>query len=243
MAFDPRRSNVGLGALGARSADQAVIDEGLRSYMLRVYNYMASGLLLTGIVAYVVASSPALLSAIYGTPLKWVVMFAPLGIVFFLSARINKMSATAAQATFWIFAALMGASISYIFIVYTGESTVRVFAYTAAAFGALSLFGYTTKKDLSGIGTFCFMGLIGIVIASIVNLFIGSSMMQWVISVIGVLVFAGLTAYDTQKIKEMYYEGDGTAVATKKSIMGALRLYLDFLNMFMFLLYLFGNRN
>ncbi|MDP6708851.1 MAG: Bax inhibitor-1/YccA family protein [Alphaproteobacteria bacterium] len=228
--------------LGARTAEQAVVDEGLRSYMLRVYNYMASGLLLTGIVAYAVASSPALLNAIYGTPLQWVVMLAPLGLVFFLSARIHKMSATAAQASYWIYAALVGVMISYIFIAYAQETVFRAFFYAAAAFGALSLFGYTTKKDLSGLGSFLFIGLVGIIIAMIVNIFLGSTMIQWVISVIGVLVFAGLTAYDTQKIKEMYYVGDGGAVATKKSIMGALKLYLDFLNMFLFLLYLFGGR-
>ena len=242
MALDPRRAGMNLGAVGTRTAEQAAVDEGLRSYMLRVYNYMASGLLLTGIVAYLTASSPEMLAVIYGTPLMWVVFLAPLGMVFFLSARIHKMSATTAQALFWVYAALVGLSIASIFVVYTQESIFRAFVYAAAGFAALSLFGYTTKKDLSGIGSFCFMGLIGIVIASVVNIFIGSSMVQWVVSVIGVLVFAGLTAYDTQTIKEMYYEGDGAAVATKKSVMGALKLYLDFLNLFLMLLYLFGNR-
>ncbi len=243
MALDPRRPGVGLQGMGARAAEHAVVDEGLRRYMLHVYNYMASGLLLTGIVAYLVSTSPTLLNAIFGTPLQWVVMLAPLGLVFFMSARIHKMSTAAAQATYWVYAALVGVMISYIFIAYTQETIFRAFFYAAGAFGAMSLFGYTTKKDLSGLGSFLFIGLIGIIIASVVNLFIGSTMIQWVVSVIGVLVFAGLTAYDTQKIKEMYYVGDGDAVAAKKSIMGALKLYLDFLNMFLFLLYLFGGRD
>jgi len=241
MAFDPRRSGASLG-VGGRAAERAVVDEGLRSYMLRVYNYMASGLLLTGIVAYLTASSPQLLYAIYGTPLIWVVMLAPLAMVFFLSARIHKMSATTAQTLFWVYAGLVGLSIASIFVVYTQESIFRAFFYAAAGFAGLSLFGYTTKRDLSGVGSFCFIGLIGLIIASVVNIFVGSTMIQWMVSVAGVLVFAGLTAYDTQSIKEMYYAGDGAAVATKKSVMGALRLYLDFLNMFLFLLYLFGNR-
>jgi FtsH-binding integral membrane protein len=240
MATDFRGSQ--MGRYGAATVDRAVVDEGLRAYMLKVYNYMASGLLLTGIVAYAVAQSPALLQAIYGTPLQWVVMLAPLGVVFFLSARINRMSAGAAQAAFWGFAALMGVSISYIFVAYTGVSIARVFAITACTFGAMSLYGYTTKRDLSGWGSFLFMGLIGIIIAAVVNIFLASSMLAWVISVIGVLVFVGLTAYDTQQIKEMYYEGDGHEIAAKKSIMGALRLYLDFLNLFLMLLHLFGNR-
>ena len=174
--------------------------------------------------------------------LMWVVMLAPLGMVFFLSARIEKMSFTTAQTTFWIFAALMGASLASIFVIYTQTSIVRVFMITAVTFGAMSLWGYTTKKDLSGMGSFLMMGLIGIIVASLVNLFIQSSMMHWVISVIGVLVFTGLTAYDTQKIKEMYLVSDGQVVMGKKAIMGALRLYLDFINLFIMLLHLFGNR-
>jgi FtsH-binding integral membrane protein len=181
--------------------------------------------------------------AIYLSPLKWVVMLAPLAAVFFLSFRIQKMSASAAQTTFWVYAAIMGVSLSSIFLVFTGGSIARVFFITAASFGALSLYGYTTKKDLSGWGSFLFMGLIGIVIASIVNIFLASSAMQFAISVIGVLVFAGLTAYDTQQIKEMYYEGDSSEVSIKKSVMGALRLYLDFINLFLMLLQLFGNRD
>jgi uncharacterized protein len=220
----------------------AQIDEGLRSYMLGVYNYMAVAMGITGAVAYLTSTSPTLLNAIYGSPLQWVVMLAPLGFVFFLSARVHKMSASAAQITFWLFAAVMGLSLSYIFLAYTGESVTKIFFITAGAFAGLSLLGYTTKKDLSGMGTFLFMGLIGLVIAMVVNIFLQSPAMQFVISAVGVLVFAGLTAYDTQQIKNMYSEADGGEVMTKKSIMGALRLYLDFLNLFLFLLQLFGNR-
>lgn len=242
MAMDPRGSVFGQSRGQTGAAADARIDEGLRSYMLRVYNYMGSGLLLSGIVAYTVAHTPALMQVIFGTPLMWVVMLAPLGLVFFLSARIEKMSAGAAQATFWIFAALMGASLASIFIVYTQTSIVRVFMITSVTFGAMSLYGYTTKKDLSAWGSFLMMGLIGIIVASIVNIFLASEMMQWVISVIGVLVFTGLTAYDTQKIKEIYSHADGQATMSKKAIMGALRLYLDFINLFLMLLHLFGNR-
>ncbi|MAU40379.1 MAG: hypothetical protein CMF31_02040 [Kordiimonas sp.] len=220
----------------------AEVDAGLRSYMLTVYNYMASAMLLTGMVAFATAQSDAMMAAIFNTPLQWVVMLAPLGVVFFLSARLNHMSAKAAQVTFWIYAGLMGLSLAYIFRVYTGVSITRVFFITAVAFGGLSLYGYTTKKNLSGMGSFLIMGLIGLIVASVVNIFLASSAMQFAISVIGVLIFAGLTAYDTQQIKEMYLESDGNDVMTKKSILGALRLYLDFLNMFMFLLQLLGNR-
>ena len=178
----------------------------------------------------------------FASPFKWVVIFAPLALVFFISARINSMSLGAAQTPFWVFAALMGASISSIFLVYTGQSIARVFFITAATFGALSLWGYTTKRDLTGLGSFLFMGLIGIIIASLVNIFIASTALQFAVSVIGVLVFAGLTAYDTQQIKEMYYVDDDGSVAGRKAVMGALRLYLDFINLFMLLLQLFGNR-
>ncbi len=223
-------------------AMQADIDVGLRQYMLRVYNYMASGLALTGLVAAFVASSPMLVNAIFGSPLKWVVMLAPLGLVFFLSFRINSMSAAAAQATFWVYAAVNGIAFATIFLAFTGTSIARVFFITAATFAAMSLYGYTTKKDLSGWGTFLFAGLIGILIAALVNIFLASSALQFAISVIGVIVFVGLTAYDTQQIKEMYYEGDGNEIAAKKSIMGALRLYLDFINIFIMLMQLFGER-
>ena len=226
----------------ARVAERAVIDEGLRQYMLRVYNYMASGLALTGIVAFMVAQNEALLQVIYGTPLKWVVFLAPLGLVLLLGTRINKMSATAVQAIFWLFATLMGISLASIFLVYELPSIARVFFITAGTFGAMSLYGYTTKRDLAGWGSFLFMGLIGIIIASVVNIFMVSSALQFAISVIGVIVFVGLTAYDTQRIKAMYVESDSTAVASKKSIMGALRLYLDFINLFIMLLHLFGRR-
>jgi FtsH-binding integral membrane protein len=220
----------------------AEIDVGLREYMLRVYNYMASGLAMTGVVAYVVASTPAVYNAIFGSGLMWLFILAPVGLVFFLSARIGKMSAGAAQATFWLYAALNGVAFSTIFLAYTGESIARIFFISASIFLAMSLYGYTTKRDISGWGSFLFMGLIGILIAFVVNIFLQSPMIQFVASVIGVLVFTGLTAYDTQAIKEVYYAGDSGEIATKKSIMGALKLYLDFINLFLMLLYLFGNR-
>jgi FtsH-binding integral membrane protein len=218
------------------------IDEGLRSYMLQVYNYMGLGLALTGLVAFFIASSPALYQPIFGTPLKWVVMLAPLGFVFFLSAKIQTMSTGTAQITFWLFAGVMGLSLASIFLVFTGASIARVFFITAGTFGAMSLYGYTTKRDLTNWGSFLFMGLIGIILASLVNIFLASSALQFAISVIGVIVFVGLTAYDTQQIKSMYYEGDGADVMTKKTIMGALRLYLDFINLFIMLLQLFGQQ-
>ncbi|OKL44825.1 Bax inhibitor-1/YccA family protein [Pseudovibrio exalbescens] len=250
MSTFDRNNTQRFGMAGAR-ADAGVYDAGLRAYMLRVYNYMALGVAITGLVALAsfnmavdgaTGQLTAFGAAIYTTPLRWVVMLAPLGLVFFLSARIHKMSASAAQTTFWIYAALMGLSLSWIFMVYTGNSIARVFFISAASFGALSLFGYTTKKDLSAWGSFLFMGLIGIIIASLVNLFLASSALQFAISVIGVLVFAGLTAYDTQQIKEMYAASDSADSAGKKAVMGALRLYLDFINLFIMLLSLFGNR-
>jgi hypothetical protein len=233
--------------------DAGVVDQGLRAYMLRVYNYMASGVAITGVVAYLIYSLSVEQTAagiqltafgnfMFASAFKWVVILAPLAMVFFLSARINSMSLSAAQIAFWVFAALMGASISSIFLVYAGASIAQMFFVTAAAFGALSLWGYTTSKDLSGWGSFLFMGLIGIILASLVNLFIGSTALQFAVSVIGVLVFAGLTAYDTQQIKEMYYVGDDGTVTGRKAVMGALRLYLDFINLFMLLLQLFGDR-
>lgn len=240
---------------GPAARTDVAVDEGLRAYMLRVYNYMASGVALTGIVAYVVSSAAVGVSPtggkaltafgqlIYTSPLKWVIMLAPLGFVFFLSARVDRMSASAAQIAFWAFAAVMGLSLSSIFLVYTGQSITQVFFVTAAAFGALSLYGYTTKKDLSGWGSFLIMGVFGIIIAALVNIFLQSSALQFAISVIGVLVFAGLTAYDTQRIKDGYYAVmDNAAALTKGAIMGALSLYLDFINMFVMLLSLFGNR-
>jgi FtsH-binding integral membrane protein len=225
-----------------RTADaQAGLDVGLREYMLRIYNYMASALALTGIVAYVFANS-GYYAAIQHTPLIWVVMLAPLGLVMLLSFGINRLSAAAAQGIFWLYAALMGVSLASVFLVFTGASVARVFFITAGTFAAMSLYGYTTRRDLSQMGSFLFMGLIGIVIASLVNIFIASSALQFAISVIGVVVFVGLTAWDTQQIKEMYYEADGSEVASKKAVMGALRLYLDFVNLFMMLLQLLGVR-
>lgn len=218
------------------------VDEGLRSYMLKVYNYMALGLALTGIVALFVASSPTMLMAIFGSPLKWVVLFAPVVMVLILSFRIQTMSASSAQIFFWVYAGLMGLSLSSIFIAYTGASIARVFFITGGTFAAMSFYGYTTKRDLTAFGSFLMMGVIGILIASIVNMFMHSSALHFAISVIGVLVFTGLTAYDTQKIKESYYSGDDSEVATKKAVLGALNLYMDFINLFIMLLRLFGDR-
>jgi FtsH-binding integral membrane protein len=223
-----------------RTADaQGGIDVGLRNYMLRVYNYMATALVLTGIVAYAAADS-GLYQRIAGTPIFWLVLLAPLGLVMLLSFGINKMTAATAQLVFWLYAGLVGLSLSGIFVMYTGTSIARVFFITAGTFAAMSLYGYTTRRDLSQFGSFLFMGLIGIIIASIVNMFIGSTALQFAISVIGVLVFVGLTAWDTQQIKEMYVEFDSREIAGKKAILGALRLYLDFINLFMMLLQLLG---
>jgi FtsH-binding integral membrane protein len=249
--FDRNSSaRFGVGSVPSARAEAGVIDQGLRAYMLKVYNYMAVGLAITGLVAYGAFSLAvdqggltAFGQAIYLSPLKWVIMLSPLAVVFLFSYKLQSMSVGTAQAVFWLFAALMGLSLSSIFLVYTGASISRVFFITAASFGALSLYGYTTSKSLSGWGSFLFMGLIGIIIASLVNIFIGSTALQFAISVIGVLVFAGLTAYDTQQIKEMYFAGDDGTVMGQKAIMGALRLYLDFINLFTMLLSLFGNRN
>ncbi|MEZ5925941.1 MAG: Bax inhibitor-1/YccA family protein [Hyphomicrobiaceae bacterium] len=223
------------------------VDEGLRSYMLGVYNYMASGIALTGIVAYATyllsVSNPAIQQLLFFSPLRFVVWLAPLGLVFFLAARINRMSVGAAQATFWIYAGLVGLSLASLFYVYTGQSLARVFFITAAMFGAISIWGYTTKKDLSGWGSFLIMGLIGVIIAAVVNIFLQSTAMQFALSVLTVVIFSGLTAYDTQKLKAIYYSVQGDALAMGRSaIMGALNLYLDFLNIFLALLSLFGNR-
>ena len=226
-------------AIGA----QVDIDVGLRDYMLRIYNYMASGLALTGIVAYVFAQS-GLYVAIARTPLIWLVMLAPLGLVMWLSYGINRMQASTAQALFWIFAAVMGLSMASIFLHFTGASIARVFFITAGTFAAMSLYGYTTRRDLSQFGSFLMMGLIGIIIASVVNMFIASSALQFAISVIGVVVFVGLTAWDTQRIKEMYVDEAyaGGEAASKTAIMGALTLYLDFINLFVMLMQLLGTR-
>ena len=235
---NPRRSSPRMAAppfVGAQ------IDAGLRAYMQRVYSYMAGGLALTGIVAYAAAVS-GFYQTIAGTPLIWIVMLAPLGFVLALSFGIQRMSAATAMVLFWTYAAVMGLSLGGIFLVYTGTSIARVFFITAATYGAMSLYGYTTRSDLSGFGSFLLMGLIGIVIASIVNIFIGSSTLQLAISIIGVIVFVGLTAYDTQRIKEMYLGSDTAEIADKKAVLVALALYLDFINLFMMLLQLFGQR-
>ena len=256
----------------AGRADAATVDAGLRSYMLRIYNYMSIGLAITGLAAlgvYMAAvtgeaglaaksaagAAIAIKSgqyltpfgyAIFVSPLKWVLMLAPLVMVFAISFGINRLRPAAAQMLFWAFAALMGVSMSSIFLVYTHTSIVRVFFITAASFGALSLYGYTTKRDMTGMGSFLLMGLFGIVIASLVNIFIASSMLQFVVSVVGVLVFAGLTAWDTQRLKNDYiygYASQGGDVAERAAITGALSLYLNFINLFTLLLQLLGQRD
>jgi FtsH-binding integral membrane protein len=222
------------------AARTAAVDAGLRAHMIRVYNYMAGGVALTGVVAYF--TNMYLGPTLYGSPLMYVLIFAPLALVFFLSFRIEHLAASTARALFFVYAALLGASLSVIFAVYTDASITRVFFISAASFGALSLWGYTTQRDLTGMGSFLMMGLIGIIIASLVNIFLRSSGLDWIISVIGVIVFAGLTAWDTQKIKEMYSPYDDGTVGGRKAVMGALSLYLDFINLFLMLLRLFGDR-
>ena len=227
-------------------AGAARIDEGLRAYMNKVYATMAVGMAVTGVVAYLVGTNEAMMQAIFGSGLRWVVMFAPLIVVFAFGAVINKLSVAAATAVFYGFAALMGLSISFIFAVYTGFSIAQTFLVTSIAFAGLSLWGYTTKKDISGWGSFLIMGVIGLIVASIVNIFLASPAVMFAISALGVLIFAGLTAYDTQKIKTTYLQmashGDAEWIG-KSAIMGALTLYLDFINMFMFLLSFMGNRD
>ena len=238
--YDTTRTD--MGRTGVGSAQAAQIDEGLRAHMNKVYGLMSVAMLVTAGVAWAVGTNEALVAQIFGTPLKWVVMFAPLVMVFAFGALINRLSVAAAQLFFYVYAAAVGLSLSFIFAVYTGTSIAQTFLVTAIAFAGLSLYGYTTKKDLSGMGTFLMMGLI---VASIVNIFLASSAMAFAISVIGVLIFAGLTAYDTQNIKNTYVahavHGD-TEWLGKAAIMGALNLYLDFINMFMFLLQFLGNR-
>lgn len=235
------------------AAGSATLDAGLRAYMLRVYNYMLVGLGLTGAVAWLTANTPLMHVffnevvtangvAIQPNILGWIAVFAPLGLVLLLSFRIQHMSFAAAQATFWGYAALVGVSLATILFVYTGASIAMTFFVTAGTFGAMSLYGYTTQRDLTGLGSFLFMGLVGLILASLVGMFFHSTALQFVISVIGVLIFTGLTAYDSQSIKNMYYAGDDAQTAGKKSIMGALRLYLDFLNLFLYLLRFMGNR-
>ena len=248
----------------AGRVDAATVDAGLRSYMLRIYNYMTIGLAITGLAALgvymaAVTTDPSAAAAKFGnayltqfgyamyvSPLKWLFMLAPLAMVFAISFGINRLKPATAQLLFWAFAALMGISLSSIFLVYTHTSIVRVFFITSATFGALSLYGYTTKRDLTGMGSFLIMGLFGIVIASLVNIFLGSSMLQFIVSVVGVLVFAGLTAWDTQRLKNEYiygYASEGGDVAERAAITGALSLYLNFINLFTLLLQLLGQRD
>ena len=245
---DYRNLNGRLATTGVETG--ADIDQGLRAYMLRVYNYMALALAITGIAAFgtfhLAVQGGQLTpfgTMLFNSPLKWVVMLAPLAMVFFLSFRINSMSVGAAQLTFWVYSAMVGVSLSSIFLVFTAQSITQTFFVTAAAFGALSLYGYTTKRDLTAMGSFLIMGVFGLILAMIVNIFLQSSALGFAISAIGVLVFAGLTAFDTQKIKNMYdYVANDEQMLGRTAIMGALTLYLDFINMFMFLLQFLGNR-
>ena len=235
--------------MSSSNAQATQIDLGLRSYMLGVYNHMTTALALTGLMAmglnFLAISNGALTpigELFFLSPLKWVIMLAPLGMVFYISARINSISSGKARNLFYIYAGLMGLSLSSLLLVYTGASVVRAFFVTAAAFAALSIYGYTTKKSLSGLGSFLMMGVFGLIIAQIVNIFMASTQLDFMISIIGVLIFAGLTAYDTQKIKNMYLVSDSGEVMGKKAVMGALTLYLDFINLFIMLLRLFGQR-
>ena len=243
MAWQDPRTTFGQAPVGTAPQTQVAFDAGLRTYMLKVYNYMASGVLLTGVVAMLFASSGLAQDIMFGGgPLKWLIILSPLAIVFAMSFGQNKFSTFTIQGMFWAFATLMGMSMSTIFLVYTGASIAQTFFATAAAFLGLSLYGYTTKKDLSGMGTFLIMGVIGLLVAMVINIFLQSTMMQLVISAIGVLIFAGLTAYDTQRIKSMYAYVAGTDMIGKTVVLSALSLYLDFINMFQFLLYFMGNQ-
>jgi len=239
MSQSPYARSAGF-APAARPA--AVFDEGLRRHMLRIYNYMAGGVALTGLVAFIVASTPALYVPIFSTPLKWVVMLAPLAFVLFFSFRIERMSAAAAQTAFWAFAAVMGLSLASVFLVFTGLSIARTFFIAAGMFLGMSLYGYTTRRDLTKVSSFLIMGLIGVVIASVVNLFLGSTALQFAISVIGIVVFLGLTAWDTQSIKAQYADHLGAETEQKMAVMGALSLYLNFVNIFQLLLAFTGQR-
>src|SRR5215211_3941555 len=235
---DPQTTGVTAATVGV---PRAARDAGLRSYMLKVYNYMASGVLLTGIVAMLFASS-GMAAQVMMTPLRWLIIFAPLAFVFGMSFGVNRMQSSTLQALFWGFAVAMGLSMSTIFLVYTGTSIAQTFFAVSGAFLGLSLYGYSTKKDLSGFGTFLIMGVVGLLIAMVINLFVQSTAMMFAISAIGVLLFAGLTAYDTQKIKSMYAHIAGSDMMGKTVVMGALNLYLDFINMFTFLLNFMGSR-
>ena len=236
--FDPRQPAVNTATVGV---PRAARDVGLRSYMLSVYNYMASGVLLTGIVAMLFANS-GYAAQVMATPLRWLIILAPLGFVMVMSFGMNRLSTGTLQTLFWSFAVAMGLSMSTIFLVYTGTSIAQTVFAVSAGFAGLSLWGYTTKKDLSGWGTFLIMGVVGLLVAMLINLFLQSPAMMLAISAIGVLLFAGLTAYDTQRIKSVYDQVAGTDMMGKVVIMGALNLYLDFINMFMFLLSFMGDR-
>jgi len=240
---EPRRTEQGFGMNPGRDgtlAGRVTVDAGLRRHMLSIYNYMASGVLLTGVIALLTANTGLVYSIVSG-PLAWIVMLSPLAIVFAMSFGANRFSTATLQAMFWGFAALMGLSLSTIFLVYTGTSIAATFFATAGAFAGLSLYGYTTQRDLSGFGTFLIMGVIGILIASVINMFVQSTALMWAISFLGVLIFAGLTAYDTQRLKEQYYQIAGSEWAGKAIVLGALSLYLDFINMFLFLLRFMGS--
>ena len=246
MALDPRRTGMTIGAAGARTADRVEYDEGLRSYMLRVYNYMGSGLALSGVAALLTLHTgfvETLFSPTGITGLGMVVLWSPLALLLVMSFGFSRLSPVALQALYWTFCAVDGASLSYLFLLYTSESIVRVFFIAAATFGAMSLWGYTTKRDLTGVGSFLFMGLIGILIAMVVNLFVQSAALHFVISIIGILIFVGLTAYETQRIKTDFieYRMEG-GLATKTAVMGAVGLYILFINIFQFLLMFLGNR-
>ena len=226
----------------AAGMSRATFDAGLRAHMQRVYSYMAGGLGLTGLVAWAVANVPALYNAIFGTPLAWVAMLAPLGFVFFMSMRAHRVSASTLLTMFWVFSGVMGLSMATIFVAFTNADVARAFFITGAMFGGMSLYGYTTKRDLTGMGSFLMMGLFGLILASLVNLFVASSALQFAVSVAGVIIFTGLTAWDTQRIKEQYAEGFGVEANQKLAVMGALSLYLNFINLFQMLLSLGGNR-
>jgi FtsH-binding integral membrane protein len=235
MSVDPKMPS-------AFTNEAVAVDAGLRAYMLKIYNLMAMALSVTGLVAYLMSTSQELMQFVFGSPLSILFMLAPIGIALFIGFRLHAISEPTARVLFWVYSAVMGISLSGIFLIYTGTSIARTFFVTASTFAAMSLWGYTTKKDLTSMGSFLMMGLIGIIIAALVNFFLKSSALAFAISVLGVLIFTGLTAYDTQKIKWSYYEGDNDVTASKKAIIGALTLYLDFINLFLHLLRFLGDR-
>lgn len=230
-------------SFASAAARTTTYDSALRDYMVKVYNFMAIALAISGAIAFLVASTPAVMSVLFGTPLMWVVMLAPLGFVIFMGAKLNSISAATAKTYLWIYSALMGISLASVFVIYTGTSVARVFFITASVFGAMSLYGYTTKRDLTGMGSFLMMGVFGLIIASVVNIFLKSSALEFALSLIGVFLFIGLTAYDTQRIKQTYYHFAGNSeLVAKMAVVGALNLYMDFINLFLMLLRFFGDR-